>query len=89
MALLNTFYHPGAGYAHPGISTTVLVLLVFVLGMNLVATVICLRCGRWGAPAMRRGKVDKIVIENLSVRYSDGTESLKNIIENRNNPLQL
>ena len=54
---------------------TALVLLVFVLGMNLIATVIRSRA------RAKQTVVDmnKIIIENLSLQYSDGTESLRDI----------
>ena len=55
---------------------TVLVLLVFVLGMNLIATFIRQRARR----AAGSGEaMDKIVIDHFNIRYSDGNESLRDI----------
>ncbi len=55
---------------------TVLVLLAFVLGMNLIATVIRSRARAGGNGECT---MTEIKIENLNVRYSDGAESLRNI----------
>ena len=53
-------------------------LLGFVLTMNLIATFIRSRA-RGETTMVMEEKMEKIRIENLSVRYSDGNESLRKI----------